>query len=335
MIADVRFIDRTQLILDIFATHARSQQAKLQVELAQMEYSLPRLRWMWSHLGQQAGGAIGGAIGVRGPGEKQLEVDRRVARRRVYELKKEIELLEKRKRREVGVRTLDNYTVSLVGYTNAGKSTLMNALTGAGVVAEDRLFSTLDTRTRLWKLPDSSKVLLSDTVGFIRNLPTTLVSSFHATLEEVVQADLLLHVVDASDPDAERQIEAVEDVLGKIGAREKDTLILFNKVDRLRDAVEVTLLARRHPDSLAISARTGDGLPALSERISRILATRLVELEVEIPQSEGRLLADLAANAVILKREYGPERVRMRLRAPRRMLWKLRSFEADRTGTRG
>ncbi|HKS17226.1 MAG TPA: GTPase HflX [Planctomycetota bacterium] len=330
-----KVIDRTQLILDIFATHARSQQAKLQVELAQMEYSLPRLRWMWSHLGQQAGGAIGGAIGVRGPGEKQLEVDRRVARRRVYELKKEIELLEKRKRREVGVRTLDNYTVSLVGYTNAGKSTLMNALTGAGVVAEDRLFSTLDTRTRLWKLPDSSKVLLSDTVGFIRNLPTTLVSSFHATLEEVVQADLLLHVVDASDPDAERQIEAVEDVLGKIGAREKDTLILFNKVDRLRDAVEVTLLARRHPDSLAISARTGDGLPALSERISRILATRLVELEVEIPQSEGRLLADLAANAVILKREYGPERVRMRLRAPRRMLWKLRSFEADRTGTRG
>jgi len=323
-----KVIDRTELILDIFATHARTQQAKLQVELAQLEYSLPRLRRMWTHLGQQAGGALGGAIGVRGPGEKQLEKDRRIARRRVFELKKEIEVIEKRKQREVGARALDNYTVSLVGYTNAGKSTLMNALTGADVVAEDRLFSTLDTRTRLWKLPDGSKALLSDTVGFIRNLPTGLVTSFHATLEEVVQADLLLHIVDASDPESERQIEAVEDVLTKIGAREKDTLILFNKTDRLRDAVEMTLLARRHPDSLAISAKTGEGLAGLATRISKILASRLVELEVEIPQSEGRLLADLAANAMVLQREDGPERVRLRLRAPKRLLWRLGRYAA-------
>lgn len=324
-----KVIDRSELILDIFATHARTQQAKLQVELAQLEYNLPRLRRMWTHLGQQAGGALGGAIGVRGPGEKQLEKDRRIARRRVYELKKEIALIEKRKQREVRVRTLDNYTVGLVGYTNAGKSTLMNALTRAGVVADDRLFSTLDTRTRLWRLPDGSKVLLSDTVGFIRNLPHGLVTSFHATLEEVLQADLLLHVVDASHPESARQIEAVEEVLTQIGAKEKDTLILFNKADRLQDAVELTLLARRYPDSLAISAMTGEGVPALEDRVARILATRLVELEVAIPQSEGKLLADLAANAVLLEREYGAERVRMRLRAPRRMLWKLREYAAD------
>ena len=321
-----KVIDRTELILDIFATHARTQQAKLQVELAQLEYQLPRLRRMWTHLGQQAGGAIGGAIGVRGPGEKQLEVDRRVARHRVHELKKEIALIEKRKQREVRARSLDNYTVSLVGYTNAGKSTLMNALTGAGVVAEDRLFSTLDTRTRLWKLPDGSKVLLSDTVGFIRSLPTALVTSFHATLEEVVQADLLLHVVDASDPESERQIGAVEDVLAKIGAKEKDTLILFNKTDRLRDAVELTLLTRRHPDALGISARTGEGLGELAGRMAKILSSRLEELEVEIPQSEGRLLADLAANTMVLSREDGLENVKMKLRAPRRLLWKLRKF---------
>ena len=326
-----KVIDRTELILDIFATHARTQQAKLQVELAQLEYSLPRLRRMWTHLGQQAGGAIGGAIGVRGPGEKQLEVDRRVARHRIHELRKDIALIEKRKQREVRARTLDNYTVSLVGYTNAGKSTLMNALTGAEVLAEDRLFSTLDTRTRLWRLPDGSKVLLSDTVGFIRNLPTSLVTSFHATLEEVVQADLLLHVVDASDPESGRQIEAVDDVLAKIGAKEKDTLILFNKSDRLRDSVELTLLSRTHPDALGISARTGQGLDVLAERMARILSSRLVELDVEIPQSEGRLLADLAANTMVLRREDGPEVVKLRVRAPRRLVWKLRSFSAQQS----
>ncbi|HKS16796.1 MAG TPA: GTPase HflX [Planctomycetota bacterium] len=322
----LKVIDRTELILDIFATHARTQQAKLQVELAQLEYSLPRLRRLWTHLGQQAGGAIGGAIGVRGPGEKQLEVDRRVARHRIHALKKDIALIEKRKQREVRARGLDNYTVSLVGYTNAGKSTLMNALTGSDVLAEDKLFSTLDTRTRLWKLPDGAKVLLSDTVGFIRNLPTSLVTSFHATLEEVVQADLLLHVVDASDPESERQIEAVEDVLQKIGAKDKDTLILFNKTDRLRDAVELTLLQRRHPDALGISARGGAGLDELAARMAKILATRLIELDLEIPQSEGRLLADLAANTMVLKREDGPERVKLKLRAPRRLVWKLKKF---------
>jgi GTP-binding protein HflX len=327
---DRRVIDRTELILDIFATHARTQQAKLQVELAQLEYSLPRLRRMWTHLGQQAGGAIGGAIGVRGPGEKQLEVDRRVARHRVHELKKEIVLIERRKQREVRARALDNYTVSLVGYTNAGKSTLMNALTGADVLAEDKLFSTLDTRTRLWKLPDGAKVLLSDTVGFIRNLPTGLVTSFHATLEEVVQADLLLHVVDASDPESERQIQAVEDVLAKIGAKDKDTLILFNKTDRLRDAVELSLLTRTHPDALGISAATGAGLDSLKKRMAAILSSRLVELEVSIPQSEGRLLADLAANTMVLSREDGPERVKLKVRAPRRMVWKLKEFEFPR-----
>ncbi|MBI4565611.1 MAG: GTPase HflX [Planctomycetes bacterium] len=325
-----KVIDRTELILDIFATHARTKQAKLQVELAQLEYNLPRLRRLWTHLGQQAGGtAGGGAIGVRGPGEKQIEVDRRTARRRVYELKKTLEHLEGRKRREVRERTLDAYTVSLVGYTNAGKSTLMNALTSADVLTDDRLFSTLDTRTRLWKLSDGSRVILSDTVGFIRDLPHELVSSFHTTLEEVVQADLLLHVVDASHLECEAQIGAVRDVLAQIGAAEKETLLLLNKVDRLPDAMELAILARRHPGAIEISARTGAGLDSLEARVGRILASRLAEAEVRIPHTEGKLLSELATHALVLEREYQDDTVRMKLRVPPRMLWQLERYRVN------
>ncbi len=322
-----RVIDRTALILDIFATHARTRQAKLQVELAQLEYLLPRLQRMRSYLGQQAGGmAGGGSIGVRGPGEMKVEVDRRIARRRVFELKKELEDITKRKQREVAARGLDAYTVSLVGYTNAGKSTLMNALTRAGVLAEDKLFSTLDTRTRLWKLGNGAKVLLSDTVGFIRKLPHGLVSSFHATLEEVVQADLLLHVVDASHPECAEQIAAVEDVLAQIGAKEKETLLVFNKIDRLRDAVELSILANRHPGAVAISAGSGAGIDALESRVFEALSGRLLEMELKIPHKEGRLLAELGAHAVLLSRESDDEGQLLRLRVPKRMAWRLEPY---------
>lgn len=322
----VKVLDRTELILDIFATHARTYQSKLQVELAQLEYALPRIARLGAHITseQQAGGGAG--IGMRGPGEKQLESDRRLAKKRVTALRRELKDLEERKRREVASRSHQNTTVSLVGYTNAGKSTLMNALTKAGVLVEDRLFSTLDTRTRLWSLGGGVKVLLSDTVGFIRNLPHGLVASFHATLEEAAQADLLLHVVDASSPEADAQIAAVREVLAELKVGDKPTLMVFNKVDRFRDPVEKEILARRHPESIAISGMTGEGVEELRRRVSETLVKRLVEMSVEIPQGEGKLLAELSTWSVEVGREYLDGRVRLDLRVPERARYKLERY---------
>ena len=215
---EVKVVDRTEVILDIFATHARTHEAHLQVELAQLEYAMPRLKRMWTHLSRYKGG-----IGVRGPGEKQLEEDRRLVSHRIQELKAKLKKIQARKEREVASRDAVP-TVSLVGYTNAGKSTLMNALTEAGVLVEDKLFATLDTRTRRWRFGGGGFVLLSDTVGFIRDLPQALVASFKATLEEARQADLLLHVVDASSPEAEAQIRAVKAVLQELGLETHPTL---------------------------------------------------------------------------------------------------------------
>jgi GTP-binding protein HflX len=324
-----RVIDRTELILDIFATHARTNQAKLQVELAQLEYSLPRLRAMGAHITteQQAGGV---GIGQRGPGEKQLESDRRLARKRITDLKREMKVVELRKRREVAARGLDNFSVALVGYTNAGKSTLMNALTEAGVVAEDRLFSTLDTRTRLWKLAGGVKALLSDTVGFIRNLPHGLVTSFHATLEEVLQADLLLHVIDASHPESDAQIAAVEGVLKELKALDHEIIKVFNKTDRFRDQVELSILRNRHPGSICVSARTGLGLDELDRRVTAAISGGMEPMVVEIPLREGKLLSEIAAHAQILDRKYDNEQVRMKLRVPKREAWKLEAYKVGR-----
>ncbi len=326
----VKVLDRTELILDIFATHARSRQAKLQVELAQLEYNLPRLSRLGAHVtAEQQAGGFGIGIGQRGPGEKQLEVDRRLARKRITMLRRDLRDMEARKRREVSARTLENTTVSLVGYTNAGKSTLMNALTRAGVLVEDRLFSTLDTRTRIWTIRDGVRVLLSDTVGFIRNLPHDLVASFHATLEEVAQADLLLHVADASHPQAEEQIRAVEAVLEELGCRGRPSLLLFNKVDRFRDPIEEEIVRRRHPEAIPISARTGRGLPELAARVADLLTRGLVDLEVEVPLSEGRLLADLPTWSVLVRREYLNEHVRMALRVPPRAVYRLERYRVS------
>jgi GTP-binding protein HflX len=325
-----RVIDRTELILDIFATHARTAQAKLQVELAQLEYALPRLGRLGAHItSEQQAGGFGIGIGQRGPGEKQLESDRRLARRRITLLKRAMRQIGERKRREVAARALENTTVSLVGYTNAGKSTLMNALTKAGVLVEDRLFSTLDTRTRLWTVGRGIKVLLSDTVGFIRNLPPHLVASFHATLEEVAQADLLLHVVDASHPRAEEQIASVQEVLRKLGCEGKTGLLVFNKVDRFRDQVEKEILLGRRPDSVAVSARTGEGLDLLRARVAELLTGQLRGIEVEIPLAEGRLLAELPSWSVLVGREYVNEHVRMKLLVPPRALYKLVRFQVN------
>ncbi|MHC5120375.1 MAG: GTPase HflX, partial [Planctomycetota bacterium] len=239
-IVECKVLDRSELILDIFATRARTHQAKLQVELAQLEYTYPRLTRMWSHLDTVAGaggaggvGAVGG-IGTRGTGEKQLEIDRRLVNKRITELKRNIAAIDKRKIREIDGRS-DFYTISLVGYTNAGKSTLMNALTDAGVFVQDQLFATLDTRTRKWQVDAGVEVLLSDTVGFVSKLPHHLVASFKATLEETINADLLLHVVDASSVDVFEQIKSVETVLKELDCDQKDMLVLLNKSDCIAD----------------------------------------------------------------------------------------------------
>ena len=244
----VKVLDRTELILDIFASRARTSEARLAVELAQLQYSLPRLKRMWTHLSRLKMG-----IGMRGPGEKQLEVDRRLVEKRIADLRQELKSIERRKQREVAARS-ERMTVSLVGYTNAGKSTLMNALTGAGVLAENKLFATLDTRTRRWQLTGWGPVLLSDTVGFIRDLPHNLIASFKATLEESRQADLLLHVADVSSPQALDQISAVYTVLEELGIQAKDTLLVLNKADAA-DRGQLACVTGRYPNAIAISAR--------------------------------------------------------------------------------
>ena len=259
----LKVLDRTELILDIFASRARPHEARLAVELAQLEYAMPRLKRMWTHLSRQKKG-----VGLRGPGEKQLEEDRRLVENRIKDLRRQLDAIERRKQREVAARR-DLMTVSLVGYTNAGKSTLMNALTGADVFVQDALFATLDTRTRRWQLPGWGPVLLSDTVGFIRDLPHHLIASFKATLEEARQADLLLHVADAANPAVYEQIAAAYKVLEEIGIQQKDTLLVINKIDALPDRVRLDGLLSRYPDAVPISARTGFGLAQSGRRGER------------------------------------------------------------------
>jgi GTP-binding protein HflX len=310
----VKVLDRSELILDIFATRARSVEARLQVELAQLEYSLPRLRQMWSHLGR-----IKGGIGLRGPGETQLEEDRRLVDHRIRDLKSRLVEVQARKEREVRSRR-EEHTVSLVGYTNAGKSTLMNALTGAGVLAEDKLFSTLDTRTRQWHLKDWGRILLSDTVGFIRDLPHHLIASFKATLEEARQARLLLHVVDASNPTAEEQIKAVNAVLAELGCGDKSTQLVLNKADRLSDPSLLHVLQRHHPRSVAVSAIKGEGLDALREAVIEALSADFANAEIDAEAGNGKVLSYLAAHADIYRQEYRDNRVTVYCYLPRRLL---------------
>ncbi len=310
----VKVLDRSELILDIFATRARTVEARLQVELAQLEYSLPRLRRMWTHLSRFTGG-----IGLRGPGETQLEEDRRLVDQRIRDLRTRLAEVQARKEREVRSRQ-EELTVSLVGYTNAGKSTLMNALTGAGVHVEDKLFSTLDTRTRQWHLKDWGRVLLSDTVGFIRELPHHLIASFKATLEETRQARLLLHVIDAGNPAAEEQIKAVNAVLKELGCGDKPTLLVLNKIDRLADPSYLHVLSSHHPRAVAVSAATGQGLDELREAVIGALSADFADTEVEVSAGNGRVLAYLAAHAEIYRQTYHDNRVTIRCYLPRHLV---------------
>jgi GTP-binding protein HflX len=310
----VKVLDRSELILDIFATRARSVEARLQVELAQLEYSLPRLRRMWTHLSRFKGG-----IGLRGPGETQLEEDRRLVGQRIRDLRGRLVEVHARKEREVRSRQ-EELTVSLVGYTNAGKSTLMNALTGAGVHVEDQLFSTLDTRTRQWHLKEWGRVLLSDTVGFIRELPHHLIASFKATLEEARQARLLLHVVDASSPAAEEQIKAVNAVLKELGCADKPTLLVLNKIDRVSDRSFLDVLQSHHRRAVAVSAATGQGIDALREAVIETLAADFADTEIDLDAGNGRVLSYLAAHAEIYRQTYHDNRVTVRCYLPRHLV---------------
>lgn len=310
----VKVLDRTELILDIFAARAQTHEARLAVELAQLEYSMPRLKRMWTHLSRQKKG-----IGLRGPGEKQLEVDRRLVEKRIHDLRNDLATIQKRKQREVAARS-DRMTVSLVGYTNAGKSTLLNRLTGSDVYTEDLLFATLDTRTRRWQLPGWGPVLLSDTVGFIRDLPHHLIASFRATLEEARQADLLLHVADASNPAVAEQISAAYRVLEEIGLKDKDTLLVLNQVDKLPDRVRLDNLLSRYPTAIAVSARDGFGLRELASAVSDALSRGFQDVDVETGVGNGRLLAYLAAHGEILSKQYEDSRVIVHCRLSQRHL---------------
>ncbi len=321
-------VDRSEVILDIFATHARTHESMLQVELAQLMYFRTRLKRMWTHLERLGGGGTGGLGAGRGPGEKQLETDRRLIDKRISDLRHRLREVESRRERTVSLRR-EQPTVSLVGYTNAGKSTLMRTLTGADVLVADQLFATLDTRTRRWQIPGFGDVLLSDTVGFIRNLPHHLVASFRSTLEEARHADLLLHIVDASNPEAERQIRAVYEVLEEIGVACSQVILVLNKVDRIADKSMVDVLRRHYPDTVTISAATGDGIDRLAAIVAQRLPGGLALVDLETGTGNGRLFAWLARHGEELSREYPDEsssRVRIRCRIPESF---LRSIPGD------
>jgi GTP-binding protein HflX len=318
-----RVIDRTQLILDIFANHARTREGQLQVELAQLEYMLPRLAGRGKTMSQ-----LGGGIGTRGPGETQLETDRRKIQRRVIQLRRDLESVRRSRRQQRQRReSVPVPTVALVGYTNAGKSTLFNRLTAAGVLESSRMFATLDPKLRAVLLPSRRKILLSDTVGFIRNLPHTLVTSFRATLEEVEKAELLLHVRDASSPYAEEQKAQVEKVLDELGVLGKPTIQVLNKVDLLAGEERDNI---RQGEAVAVSAREGEGLAELINVIDELLvADPVVDAIFVVPQCEGGVLAALDAGAVIRQRTFEGDSVRLELAIPASLLGRYREFRID------
>lgn len=346
-----KVIDRSELILDIFASRATTHEAKLQVEMAQMEYTFPRLRAMWDHLERIVGaGGIAG-IGTRGPGEQQLEIDRRLVQRKKLDLKRELDEIHARKRRMVRERKLDHFTVGIVGYTNAGKSTLFNTLTEGGAYADDRLFATLVTRTREWDLGGGLRVMLSDTVGFVRDLPHHLVASFRATLEEAIHADLLLVILDVSDPSAELQYNAVTETLDELlaGAEEYDReslewglasgegeettglsprrVLLLNKVDRLKDNREVLAWESKTEDCFPICALEpgGVGLTKLTDLVRTAAQDGVLEVTLKLAMKDSKAVNIVENRAQVISRDYEDDAVLLRVRIGRRQLAQLRS----------
>ena len=312
-IFNTKILDRTALILDIFAQRARTREGQFQIELAQLQYLLPRLTRFWSHLSRQRGST--GSIG--GEGESQLEADRRKISERIDKIRSELDTVRRQRETQRAGRQRNQWPLaSIVGYTNAGKSTLLNYLTNAGVLAEDKLFATLDPTTRRLRLPTNQNVLLSDTVGFIRKLPHGLVEAFKATLEEVVQADMLLHVVDISSPHVEEQIEAVNAVLKEIGATDKTTLMVFNKIDRLADKGAWPRFHQKYPNAVAISAKTGKGVEALLSEISTQIRPERELVELKIPHEESALIARLHQIGQVVEKRYLTKVAKFKARVP-------------------
>ncbi len=323
----VKVLDRTALILDIFALHATSNEGKLQVELAQMEYLLPRLRGLWRHF-EQAAAAAGGkrGIGTRGPGETQLETDRRLVRKRIGELKRRLKQVAGEREVQRSARARSGvFRICLVGYTNAGKSSTLNALTGAGAAVEDQLFATLDATTRTMELAEGRQVTLTDTVGFINKLPHGLVEAFKSTLDETREADLLLHVIDASHPQRIEQSDAVRVVLQEIGAADKRQLAVYNKVDLLRDE-DRAALSSRNPNALLVSAATREGLDALRERIADEAARGSATLTVLVPYDRGDLVGLAHKHAQVVSEEHTADGTRLVVRVPSDLVSRFEGF---------
>ena len=311
-IFECKILDRTSLILDIFAQRARTKEGKIQIELAQLQHLLPRLTKYWGHLSRQKGG-----IGMRGDGETQLETDRRRVLDRIAKISRELEgVRQQRSTQRVGRQRSEWPLASIVGYTNAGKSTLLNRLTGAKVLVEDKLFATLDPTTRRLRLPTNQNVLLTDTVGFIKKLPHGLVEAFKATLEEVVQADLLLHVADISHPQAEEQIDAVNSVLAEIGAAEKPVLMVFNKIDQLNGNGALNRLQEKYPSAVAISAMTGKGISTLLAEIGTQLRPTREFLELRVPHEQSAVIARLHKVGEVVSRSYRGSKAKFKVRIP-------------------
>ncbi len=325
-IFECKILDRTALILDIFSQRARTREGKLQIELAQLQHLLPRLTRFWTHLSRQKGG-----IGMRGgEGESQLEADRRKTQERIDRIIRDLESVRRQRETQRAGRQRSNWPLaSIVGYTNAGKSTLINQLTGANVLAMDKLFATLDPTTRRLKLPTNQNVLLTDTVGFIKKLPHGLVEAFKATLEEVVQADLLLHVVDVSHPQAFEQIDAVNTVLGEIEAGNKPTLMIFNKIDRLPNGIPAAL-REKYPQSVSISARTGEGIEPLLAEIGTQLRPIREFLDLRVPLEKAAIIARIHAIGQVVQSRYTGKHARFKVRIPPHLLEEFTPFVVEK-----
>ncbi len=329
---DIKLLDRTALILDIFAQHAHTREGALQVELAQYEYRLPRLTRAWTHLARQAGGRAGGvrgSVGVRGPGESQLETDRRMIGSRITQLKSELEkVVAHRKRHRARRRKTGIPTVALVGYTNAGKSTLLNAVAAAEVLVADQVFSTLDPTTRQVGLPSGGTALFTDTVGFIQKLPAQVIAAFHATLEEITDADLLLHVVDVTHPQVLRQVEAVESTLETLRAAHKPRITALNKLDLLSPNDAIPRALGDVPNSVRISALKQQGLSALLATVEELLETQMAPIDVLIPYEQGELVDLFHRRGLIHEERYTENGTHIRGLVPRRLAGHYRKMES-------
>ncbi|HEY0008478.1 MAG TPA: GTPase HflX [Tepidisphaeraceae bacterium] len=330
--AGIKVLDRSELILDIFATRAQTAEAKLQVELAQLQYTYPRLARMWNHLERIQSGAVAG-LGTRGPGETQLETDRRLVRKRISDLRNGIERIQERKTRTVEARNKDHYTVCVVGYTNAGKSTLFNTLTAAGTYADNKLFATLDTKTRAWKLERGTEVLLSDTVGFVRDLPHNLVASFKATLEEAVHADLLIHVLDVGHPHAQVQFEAVHQVLDEIGVRDKPELLLLNKIDTNEGEYQANFWRTLHPHALPVSAKTGAGLGEVQEAVLKFVRGQQVDVRLTCDVTNGKLINFIRTHTRVNDEQTEGDRMSFEVTVGKQLLLQMEQNEQLEVGT--